>query len=703
FWGVPILEQDPFFPIAYLIMLIFCGVALFGLWRIWQAADQTLRFTLGLLISIFVLLLPFPVLRFFLTYNVLETGQGRHILYPAAQVIPILLTLGWLQVAQLYWYQQEKPAHKQRAYPTSGRLYTFAPLLILLLWASFQLSMMVRTYPDPLPVQTTTFKPETIPQPLKHQFGPDIQYLGYDFVPDEKLAVINLTLFWQSLAPVQENYRTRVQLVDNDGLARFVWISHPLNGLYPTRAWDKGDVIRDTLPLPLAAVPANIYSLQIDLLHEAEDTPLTETPFEIIQIPLNQHQPIADASTLGDFSYRLWLDITDTSVRHRQTIPLSWQRVGADNDLQTTWALIGPDDVPRFPVALGDATDIFVVGPHWPSGDYRLQVSTPDSEPQQTHPLLTVANEARTFVMPTAETIAGFTSVNATFASEQGDPHVALLGYTLPTRRAEPGGGLPITLYWQSLAPVLDNYVIFDVLLNEDQARYGGYDRLPREFYSTILWADKEVVEDGFVIPVDGDAPPGVYEVRLGLYPKIRGSSASLALMANNQPTDQTSVVIGPIKVGGPPADVVTDNPMPQYSLNQPFNGQLTLLGYDVTADGTQPLSSSPDTPISNLHLTLYWQVDSPLDINYTTFFHLRDATNTPVAQKDSPPAQGRYPTSLWDSGEIIVDQLILPIEQVSAGEYTPVIGLYDFQTGIRLATDGIPENEVRLESIRLP
>ena len=73
------------------------------------------------------------------------------------------------------------------------------------------------------------------------------------------------------------------------------------------------------------------------------------------------------------------------------------------------------------------------------------------------------------------------------------------------------------------------------------------------------------------------------------------------------------------------------------------------------------------------------------------------------VAQKDTPPARGRYPTSLWDPGEIIIDEISLPLDNVSSGRYTPVVGLYNLTTGERLLAPGNPNNEITLEPIELP
>jgi hypothetical protein len=505
-------------------------------------------------------------------------------------------------------------------------------------------------------------------------------------------------LYWRSLEPVEENYRVRVQLADPDGQPHFTWLSHPLNGRYPTRAWDQGDVIRDRLPLPLAAVPPNVYDIQVDLLHEAEDVPVTAEALPIIQFTLPARQPIAEASTLGDVDYRLWLD--DAPARYRQTLPLSWSTSEKDGENSPQWSLIGPDDVPRSPASVSAATAIFIVGPDWPSGDYRLQLEQGDAESHQTETVLSVNNEARLFDFST-ENLPSYVPVEAVFATPGGLPQIALLGYTLPVRRVEPGAGLPLTLYWQSLAPVLVDAVTFAVLLDADQQPYGSVDRYPSGYYSPLLWADGEVVIDEFILPVQPDAPPGVYYLHVGQYRLVDGQPESLPLLNENELTGQTAVVIGPLKVGGPPPEVITTGPEPQVRLNQSFGDQITLLGYDLIDENGHPVqNSTPGT--QNISLVLYWRADTDLSSNYTTFVHLRNGAGQNVAQKDSPPAGGRYPTGLWETGEIIVDEVTLPLGELPPGEYWPVVGLYEFSTGTRLTVPGVPANELALDPIQL-
>jgi hypothetical protein len=98
----------------------------------------------------------------------------------------------------------------------------------------------------------------------------------------------------------------------------------------------------------------------------------------------------------------------------------------------------------------------------------------------------------------------------------------------------------------------------------------------------------------------------------------------------------------------------------------------------------------------------LYWRSDAPLPLDYTTFVHLRNAAGETVAQKDGPPASGAYPTGLWAAGEIIKDEISIPLEGVEPGQYSLVVGMYDFTTGLRLPVANSPDGTILLESFEV-
>ena len=64
----------------------------------------------------------------------------------------------------------------------------------------------------------------------------------------------------------------------------------------------------------------------------------------------------------------------------------------------------------------------------------------------------------------------------------------------------------------------------------------------------------------------------------------------------------------------------------------------------------------------------------------------MAEAGQPPLAQGDRPPLNGHYPTTVWESGEVIDDQyeLLLP-HDLPPGRYPLWLGMYDSQTITRL------------------
>jgi hypothetical protein len=204
--------------------------------------------------------------------------------------------------------------------------------------------------------------------------------------------------------------------------------------------------------------------------------------------------------------------------------------------------LLDPSGQPYSPTRSGGNIHHFVIGPRWVSGDYRLQVGdkpVPD-------PVLTVENWwPRRFEPPTG--IAA--PAQANFANQ-----LNFLGYTLPQKQVKAGQAFPLTLYWQALpamSPQAD-FVQFNHLLDSQGNLYGGYDRRPLEYYSTLLWAPGEVVVDGYAVPVNADAPPGQYYLSVGYYLTVGEAAVNLPLVMDGQMSGVTNITIGPIEVVKP-------------------------------------------------------------------------------------------------------------------------------------------------------
>ena len=56
------------------------------------------------------------------------------------------------------------------------------------------------------------------------------------------------------------------------------------------------------------------------------------------------------------------------------------------------------------------------------------------------------------------------------------------------------------------------------------------------------------------------------------------------------------------------------------------------------------------------------------------------------VAQDDAVPRRWAYPTTWWEADEVVSDEMILSLSDVPSGRYRLAVGVYDAESGERLA-----------------
>ncbi len=104
------------------------------------------------------------------------------------------------------------------------------------------------------------------------------------------------------------------------------------------------------------------------------------------------------------------------------------------------------------------------------------------------------------------------------------DGAAALLGYSLSAEEVVPGDTLYLTLYWQSVAPMDKAYTVFTHLLGPHNPAtngpvWAGHDGQPDGgHYPTTAWQPGEVILDVHELTMPSDAPPGEYQLEVGLY-----------------------------------------------------------------------------------------------------------------------------------------------------------------------------------------
>jgi hypothetical protein len=143
----------------------------------------------------------------------------------------------------------------------------------------------------------------------------------------------------------------------------------------------------------------------------------------------------------------------------------------------------------------------------------------------------------------------------------------------------------------------------------------------------------------------------------------------------------------------------------PERLTHANLDNMVELVGYTLSR---RELKKPPESAQGQraLILTLFWQPLQPIAADYTTFLHLRNDDGATVAQHDSQPVGGNYPTSRWLPAETVIDSMTLPLpDNLPAGRYTLCTGLYRLDTLARLpvVNDTSGENAIRLEEVVLP
>jgi len=250
--------------------------------------------------------------------------------------------------------------------------------------------------------------------------------------------------------------------------------------------------------------------------------------------------------------------------------------------------------------------------------------------------------------------LAGFQSRPATFSDG-----LRLLGFA-GGQSATAGSSGYLTLVWQASRSNPGGDRLHISLVASDGREAEARDIPLSSGYPPSQWTVGDIIRGQYNLPVSDRLAAGTYTL------KVRPSDAS----GDGVTLDKLVVQAGPTPV---------PVPRPQHALAYQLGSAIALSGYDVTNTTLKPGQT--------LHLTLYWHDVAPVDRDYKVFVHVLNGAQKVVAQQDQIPAAGTRPTSSWFPGDDIADQYQIPLPtDLPAGSYPIEIGVYDPNTGTRLA-----------------
>ena len=110
-----------------------------------------------------------------------------------------------------------------------------------------------------------------------------------------------------------------------------------------------------------------------------------------------------------------------------------------------------------------------------------------------------------------------------------------------------PGGTIVVTLHWRALRAVDTPYVVFVHLISPNGSMASQLDMEPTP--TTVEWmADMEIV-DSRQVEIPSGQPPGVYQLRVGMYPQGQPAHRLTVVDAGSAIVESDSILIAEIEI----------------------------------------------------------------------------------------------------------------------------------------------------------
>jgi|GEM_PF-6561418 len=249
-----------------------------------------------------------------------------------------------------------------------------------------------------------------------------------------------------------------------------------------------------------------------------------------------------------------------------------------------------------------------------------------------------------------------------------------LIGLDLEREEVMAGQVMAMALYWQA---VEDTIRVPQVKLHLSSAAGERFElaggRLDGGKLAGRVWRAGEAVCTTMSITTPVDAPPNEYELVL----ESEGDIFSLGRLRIQERKGSFEA---------PASEFV----------------EKIQLGDEVLYWGQDPLPSTVK-PGQKLSVSLYWQALKQTSNSYKVFLHLVAPNGAIVAQVDSLPMNGSFPTVDWLAGEFVRDvyELTIP-EDCEQGLFHLVGGMYDELTQRRLEVRGFQGNTIPLGTVTI-
>lgn len=382
-----------------------------------------------------------------------------------------------------------------------------------------------------------------------------LRLLGYEVDPHPNIDpdATAITLYWQLQRPLAEGELLPVIYWRWDDDQPVVTGRHAVNDSYPVNAWRPGEIIVDTtlLPAPYVACGELDCAAEAQVAVAPRFTPAAELDWHTIAtVPIAPRRgPIGQARRALFEGFALdGIDIPAV-VRPDDDFPLRFSGFGDGSELIFTLAPAGSpirtanSVVPRLAVPAGTSGSVIhstTIKAAAAVGRYHIVVTSSGGA------------LCGWLARPTTACVLGEIAISGAPLADGAinfDDKIALLAVHTDGDEFIPGGRLPVTLTWQGLTPMGDDYTVFVQVLDANDRIVGQVDAWPVQgTRPTSSWRPGEIITDPIVVQLNPDIATleagGVYRLHVGLYLLATGQRLPILDDAGNAIDDKVEIAI---------------------------------------------------------------------------------------------------------------------------------------------------------------
>lgn len=364
-----------------------------------------------------------------------------------------------------------------------------------------------------------------------------------------------IQLYWQLVAKTSNDVTVSVRVVNAQGEVWGQWDAPPVGNAYPLSKWqaratylDRHDLVVDP------GAPPGHYTVELNMYRATGHAPLaarltngdeTTKPVRLAEIevtppatPLNPRDLLMDhhanvalnavdfvgydledpaTSPGGELPLTLYFQVRQTEENASGQVEVAapwwrfWDRARAVTPFTLELAGRRAGDIVQARVNArvpGDAT----------AGEYALGLTLDGQVPAVGF----LPGRELTFGAAQVQALTRSTdlpSISHPLSARLGEG-AEFLGYAVDREGPfQPGEHIGLTLYWRGRQTMPTSYKVFVHLIDANNRIFGQQDALPLDgARPTTSWAPGEVLADRYEFDVAADAPPGLYQIEIGMY-----------------------------------------------------------------------------------------------------------------------------------------------------------------------------------------